>query len=87
MKVGDVIWFVPSFMACNYEYGAGGNRTYRREKIAGRVVEINRAKCWYRVELRLGGATLHECFKFIPAGRKAKKPYRPHPPLIMGSAK
>lgn len=30
----------------------------------GRVTYINRAHRWYMVEADIGGAVLHECFKF-----------------------
>ena len=32
--------------------------------VTGKVVQINEARRWFRVEYQSGSGTLHECFKY-----------------------
>ena len=67
MKIGDTINFVP---CCGKDDPQTHDpRRKHEQKVRGRIVGVNRAHHWYRVEYEINGFVGHECFKYIPAGK------------------
>ena len=72
MTIGDTINFVP---CCGKDdpYTHDPRRKHE-QKVGGRIVGVNRAHHWYRVEFELNGFVGHECFKYVPAGKAFMRP-------------
>ena len=77
MKIGDKVTFVPS---CERDDPFTHDTKLRPENgraVTGVIVGVNRGHHFYRVEYRIGGNVMHECFKYVPQQRMRKEtPYR-----------
>ena len=60
VEVGDLVEFIPAAnRSCTDAFG----ETLAR-KITGEVVEVNRARRWYRVKYEVPGCIRYEVFKY-----------------------
>lgn len=80
MRIGDTINFVPCCGKDDPQTHAP--RLKHEQKVRGRIVGVNRAHHWYRVEYEINGYVGHECFKYIPKGNASILPLPGEPMRI-----